>query len=221
MKAFKKLIWRFLNYVGLGGSLQLYLQSGLKEDGWFKSFHSKKSINQKGDALPWYNYTFIKFLTPRLTSDLQIFEYGAGNSTIWYAQKVKFIKAVENDAHWVAFLQTRLPKNAEVVFKSLNNQAYQNEIKIGFSLSDQVKPTYDIVVVDGRRRNDCVMMSVDYLSEKGVLILDNSERTDYQPAKDFMKEKGFKSLDFEGIAPITAHNTCTTIFYRPNNCLDI
>jgi spermidine synthase len=215
MKAIKKIIWQFLNFLGIGGMVQLQLQSGLKEDGWFKSFHKKQSINRKGEPIPWNNYSFLKFIEPRLQKTFEIFEYGSGNSTIWYAQRVKNIKAVENDQNWVNLVKLHLPANAEVVYKMLNEaKDYVQEVK----LADK---QYDIVIVDGRRRNDCAIFAFDYLKPNGVMILDNSERADYQPIFEFMQAKGFKHLDFWGMPPSVAMNTCTTIFYRDDNCFGI
>ena len=37
-------------------------------------------------------------------------------------------------------------------------------------------PPSDIILIDGRKRVACIKSAVDYLSGKGVLILDNSER---------------------------------------------
>ncbi len=216
MKFLKKIVWKILNILRIDGIIQLQLKSGLKDDGWFESFRTKKPINKNGEPLAWYSYSFLKFLENRLTSDLEVFEYGAGNSTIWYAKKVKFVKSVENDKKWIDILNPQLPKNTKVVYRELNQtQDYLHEI----ATDDNTK--YDIIVVDGRRRNDCVMFSVDYLTEKGVMILDNSEREDYQPAKDFMKQKGFKQIDFWGMLPVVANNNCTSVFYKSNNCLGI
>jgi hypothetical protein len=125
------------------------------------------------------------------------------------------VKAVENDKKWVDLLIPQLPSNAKVVFKELNEEKlYQNEIKTE-------NKRYDIVVVDGRKRNDCAMLAINYLTEKGIIILDNSERKDYQPTKDFLKNQGFKRLDFWGIPPIVATNNCTSVFYKEGNCLEI
>ncbi len=215
MKFIKNIVWKILNFFGIGAMLQLHLRSGLREDGWFKSFKTKTSIDKNGEPLAWYNYAFLKFLEPRLNAQLEVFEYGAGNSTIWYAKKVKSVKAVENDKKWVDLLTPQLPTNAKVVFKDLNEEkSYQNEIK-------SANMYYDIVVVDGRKRNDCAMLAINYLTDKGVIILDNSDRTDYQPTKDYLNNKGFKRLDFWGIPPIVATNNCTSVFYKDNNCLGI
>jgi hypothetical protein len=212
----KKIIWKILRKIGLAGSIQLYLQSALKEDGWFRSFHAQQPIDKNGNPLPWYCYSFIKFLAPRITPEMKVFEFGAGNSTLWYASKVKSITAVENNQEWVAKLTPLLPNNAKVIFRDIekDKESYINEVKKEGIL-------YDLIVVDGRRRNDCVMASLDCLSPKGVLVLDNAERQDYTPCRQFMLEKGFKCIDFHGM-PVGSHiNSITAIYYRPDNILDI
>jgi len=75
--------------------------------------------------------------------------------------------------------------------------------------------------VDGRQRVNCARFAVDFLTNDGVLILDNSERENYQEIKTLLKDKGFRWIDFYGMAPIVSHETCTTIFYRDTNCLGI
>lgn len=215
MKFIKNIVWKFLNFLGIGGIIQLKINSALKEEGWFKSFETKTAIDIDGKPLAWYSYSFLRFLKPLLNADFDVFEYGAGNSTLWYATMVKSVKSVENDKKWVEILTPKLPNNAIVVFKEVNeNKDYQTEIK-----AENKK--YDIIVLDGRRRNDCAMLSVDYLTDRGVIILDNSNREDYQPAKDYFKIKGFRCVDFWGILPIVAGNNCTSVYYKNDNCLGI
>ena len=75
--------------------------------------------------------------------------------------------------------------------------------------------------MDGRNRVKCTAFAVEYLTEDGVLILDNSERDWYQPAKDLLTSKGYKSIDFRGMLPIVGHESCSTVFYKDGNCLGI
>lgn len=210
---FKQSIWSLLNTVGIGGSVQLLVKSSLREKGWFKSFHTKRSVDAAGNPIPWYTYSFIAFLTPRVKSSLTVFEYGAGNSTLWYAARVRSITAVENDPEWYQLVKEKMPNNAEVIYKELGEQ-YNNA-------SSNTSKTYDIIVVDGRDRVACTKASVKALTPVGVLILDNSEREIYQEAKEFMASQGFKRLDFYGMTPIVAIESCTSVFYRPDNCLGI
>ena len=209
----KNSVWSGLNNLGLGGSVQMYLEGALKDYGWFRSYHTKRSVDAQGNPLPWYTYPFIFFLKPRIKPTFEVFEYGSGNSTKWYAGRVNHITAVEHEAAWVDIVRPGLPANAELLFRELGDKYIQ-------AIGESTKK-YHIVVVDGRKRVKCTLFAVDYLTEDGVLILDNSEREFYQEAKRFMRERGFRQLDFYGMAPIVSHETCSTVFYRPGNCLDI
>jgi hypothetical protein len=213
IKKVKKTVWSGLNRMGLGGSVQMYLEGALKNYGWFQSYHSKRSVDAEGKPLPWYTYPFILFLKPRIKPSFDVFEYGSGNSTKWYAGRVRHITAVEHEAAWVDIVRPGLPANAELLFRELGEKYIQAIRETG--------KKYHIVVVDGRKRVKCTMFASDYLTDDGVLILDNSEREFYEEAKNFMKERGFRRLDFYGMAPIVSHETCSTVFYRPGNCLDI
>jgi len=211
IKKLKDGTWNLLNTIGLGGSAQLFLGGALKQYGWFKSFHSKQSVDANGDPLPWYTYPFILFLKPRIKSHFEVFEYGSGNSTRWYAARVKQITAVEHDSEWIKLIRPKLPANAAVIERPLGD-SYIQAVKEGF---------YHIVIVDGRNRVKCACFAADYLTSDGVLILDNSEREWYQKAKDYLENKGFRRLDFIGMAPIVGIETCTSVFYRDGNCLGI
>ena len=204
-----------LNVIGLGGPVQLILKSGLKEDGWFRSFVTKRSIDRNGDPIPWNTYPYIKFIGLRLKKDFDMFEYGSGNSTLWYAARVRSIKAVENDKSWYEMISRKLPANAEIVYRDLNDgKSYEQEVK-------KSEKKYHIVVIDGRERVNCLKNSLTKLTDDGVLVFDNSDLSIYDEAHVIMKENGFKKIDFIGLSPVTAHTNYTTIFYMENNCLGI
>lgn len=213
IKALKKQVWQLLNALKLGGSVQLYLESELKNNGWFRSFHTKRSVDAAGKPLPWCTYPFIAFIGPRLKNHFTVFEYGSGNSTRWYSAHVQSVQAVEHDEAWVKEVSQQLPANAKVMYQELGEKYVQAVQMAGTN--------YHIIVVDGRKRVECMRFSVDSLTPDGVLILDNSERESYAEVKGFMQSKGFRWIDFYGMAPIVAHLTCTTIFYRTTNCLEI
>lgn len=209
----KKIVWQLLNFLKIGGSVQLYLESALKLNGWFESYHSKRSIDASGNPLPWCTYPFIAFLKPRLQTHFEVFEYGSGNSTRWYAAKVQSVQAVEHDEAWVKEVSQQLPYNAQVTYRALGDTYVQ--------AVEMAKKQYHIIIVDGRQRVNCTRFSVDFLTIDGVLILDNSERESYKEIKPMMNRKGFRWIDFYGMASIISRETCTTIFYRDINCLGI
>jgi hypothetical protein len=213
IRSIKNVVWSILRAIGLGGSFQLALGSALTKYGWFRSYHSGRSEDAEGKPLPWYTYSFTLFLEPRVKKSFHVFEYGSGNSTRWYAARVEKITAVEHDKAWIKIVNTLIPANARVIEADLGDDYIES---VG-----QENKYYDIIVVDGRKRVKCTAFAIDYLSPDGVLILDNSERGWYQEAKDFMKKRGFRQLDFQGMLPIVGHESCTTVFYRDGNCLGI
>ncbi|GAB4124441.1 MAG: hypothetical protein OHK0045_11660 [Raineya sp.] len=216
-KKTKKIVWQLLNFIGLGAYIQLLLLSYLKDIGWVRSFHSKQSVDAQGKPIPWFTYSAIHFLEQRLSKNFDVFEYGCGNSTIWFAQRVRSIDAVEGDKIWFAKVQSQLPTNASVVLFEVQENEDGNYAKA----IANTKKLYDIVIVDGRDRNNCIKNAQKYLKEGGILILDNSDRPDYQEGVSFMLAQGYKKIDFVSMTPIVAMRSATSIFYRQDNCLGI
>jgi hypothetical protein len=52
MKKIKKMVWQLLNHMHLGGAVQLMLESALTENGWFRSYHTKQSVDKNGNPIP-------------------------------------------------------------------------------------------------------------------------------------------------------------------------
>lgn len=137
-----KLIWKILDTFKLSAPLRLLINSSLTEDGWFKSYYFKQAIDSEGHPIPWCTYSFVKFLEPRLRSTFDVFEYGCGNSTLWYAKRVRSIKSVENNEKWFNNISSKLPENATAFLKTnLNDGDYSKEV-----LNDKKK--YQIIVID-------------------------------------------------------------------------
>lgn len=215
IKKIKNVIRKILNAVNLGGIVQLYVDSAIKNDGWFKSFKTKQAIDNKGNPIPWFTYPFLKFIGERLNDRLTVFEYGSGNSTIWFAERVKEIISVENDEKWFEVVKLRVPQNAKVVYRQLEYHGkYAEEIA-------NHNKKFDIIIIDGRDRNYCAELAVKHLSDSGVIIFDNADLHIYVNGVNHLHQNGFKQIDFWGISPVTPHATCTSLFYRTNNCLNI
>ena len=67
-----------------GMSLLYTKRSYLKETGYLKSTIESKPCKKDGSPIPWMNYNVISFLEERLNKKLALFEYGCGNSTIFF-----------------------------------------------------------------------------------------------------------------------------------------
>lgn len=73
---------------------------------------------------------------------------------------------------------------------------------------------FDIVVVDGMARRLCTWIGIQMLKSDGFLILDNSNRSDYDLAYTLLDEAGFRQIPFWGLVPGADFQTCTSVFTR-------
>ncbi len=78
---------------------------------------------------------------------------------------------------------------------------------------------YDVIIIDGMARRLCTEFAVDCLTERGFIILDNSNRSDYDAAFDILSEAGFFQIPFWGLVPGANFLTCTSIFARRTDFL--
>jgi hypothetical protein len=187
----------------------------LKEIGWIESFKMKMPVDKDLKPIPWMTYPFIDFISDRLSPDMEIFEYGSGNSTLYFASKVKWVYSIEHDEKWYKIMKQIIPNNVNLYHIKLD---YGGEYSM-FPLTLNKK--YHIIIIDGRDRVNCIKNSIKCLKPEGVIVLDDSERTQYLEGIRFLLNEGFKKIDFWGISPGLFYKKCTTVFYTENNCLGI
>lgn len=184
--------------------------------GWSESQKVKSSIGRDGHPIPWFTYPSIFFLEGRLHKDLNVFEYGSGNSTLWFQSRVASVVSIEHDEEWFEIVEKKLKNLSNVKYhlKDLSSGAYSSVIL-------DFENEFDVVVIDGRDRINCAKNALEALKETGVIIWDNSDRIEYQEGYDFLINNNFRRLDFQGLGPINSYDWCTSVFYRDNNCFNL
>ncbi len=91
----------------------------LADTGWFKALETGTPVDARGTPIPWVTYPFIDFIKGRLTKDHTIFEFGSGNSTLFYANYVKKVVSVEHDKERLENVYYQKPSNSEIIFCQL------------------------------------------------------------------------------------------------------
>src|SRR3989338_2600301 len=85
------------------------------KSGWIKSFIEGFSQDENGEALPWMTYPAIEFLQKNLTKNHEVFEFGCGASTLFFAKRVKKIVSFETEKRWFEIIKEKLQeKNTEL-----------------------------------------------------------------------------------------------------------
>ncbi|SIT27803.1 hypothetical protein SAMN02744133_112135 [Thalassospira xiamenensis M-5 = DSM 17429] len=215
MQIFKEIINNFWGRTKLYSLFSLRNKGYLLEMGWFESRKKGMPINAEGNPIPWITYPCLKFLEDRLPSGISVFEYGTGGSTLWWADRAEKVVTCEHDSVWYDRLSASLPANVKSNLVALEYGGdYCKKVL-------EYVDCFDVIFIDGRDRVNCVKNSLSALSRDGVLILDNSDVSEYEEALTFLAEKGFKRIDFPGPGPINIHPWRTSIFYNNDNVLGL
>ena len=192
-----------------------------RASGWRKSILTKSAVDAAGNPLPWYSYPFIHFIGSKLDEykqrnndrALRVFEFGSGNSTLWWANIAAEVVSVEDNKAWHGYVAGNKPEN--VIYKF----APDEDSYIGALMNEQ--ELFDVIVIDGSFREACIREASSRLNPFGVMIVDNSDRESLDESLSSLAKQGFKQLEFYGIGPINGHPWSTSLYYRANNFLSI
>lgn len=189
--------------------------SYLRSSGLYHSYRQGYPVDTSGRPLPWMNYPVIRLLDQRLAADLRVFEFGSGYSTLFLAERVAQVVSVEYDAAWHRRVSELVPDNVTLLHVDFE---YDGDYcrSIGVQAGE-----FDLVIVDGRDRVRCAEQALASLSERGVILFDDSDRENYAESIRALAERGFRTLDFEGLKPLGHELHRSTLLYRPGNCLGI
>jgi hypothetical protein len=209
----KSIARKILKIIGLFDIFKLKMHA-IKDYGWENSAQKWESVDAAGLPIPWITYSMIDLLSKRVNKNMRIFEYGCGNSTLWWAANAHSVMSVEHNTDWYKKIKALVPDNVQMQLTSLH---YDGD----YCRTSTHGDPYDIIVIDGRDRVNCIKHSIKNLSDIGVIILDNSDREAYREGVEFLKLRGFRQLPLRGLAPIISHLSETSVFYRQDNCLNI
>ncbi len=82
-------------------------------------------------------------------------------------------------------------------------------------ITEYPRGEFDVIVVDGMARSLCGFFAAEYLAEGGVILLDNSDRWQYNDLQNYLiREKNFKRIDFHGLGPLNPHAWTTSVFFK-------
>jgi tRNA A58 N-methylase Trm61 len=180
--------------------------------GWKKSFLEGFSQDDDGNPVPWMTYPAIDFLKKNLTKNHEVFEFGCGASTLFFSARVKKVVGLETNPRWLEIVKEKLEKSSasiHLIEDGLTNEIYENFPK-------NLGQKFDLIIIDSLKRFQCAKNSITALKLGGSIILDDSERKNYQKIFDFFAAEGFTRRDFFGIAPGQIKIKNTTIFTAPS-----
>lgn len=174
--------------------------------GQWKSIREHMAVDTNGTPIPWYTYPAIEYLTSFDFRDCEVFEFGSGNSSIFWASRTRSVISVENNRAWFEVVNKRKQQNQLVIHRA-DEDGYVK------ALSEQGK-LFEIVVIDGNWRKPCTVEAINCLKEDGMIVLDNSDRMIEKECSSLLREKGFIQIDFSGFGPINGYCWTTSVFMK-------
>ncbi len=195
---------------------------------WFSTFLPGRS--RLREELPWMNYAVVRHLSERLTPRSTVFEYGSGGSTVYWARRAAQVVSVEHDEEWYHrvedLLKTRSLTNCTYILRRplplhadtpapVRSAAMPDKDFTSYVHTIDAYPDrwFDLVVVDGRARIDCLHRAVPKVKAGGCLVLDNSQRERYAAAVHELSRR-YAARRFVGIVPCRSRGFGTTTVWR-------
>jgi len=187
-------------------------------------------------GLPWWTYGAIDEVDGLLAArdgKARVFEFGAGASTLWLADRAGEIHSVEHDLAFVEMLEPRLKPLENVHLRAVaavpieadaadgaggpspvrsGRKGYEGQDFTDYVAAiDAVGGPFDLVIVDGRARDACLRAAVPHLADDGVILFDNAGRDRYQPA---IQASGLDVEVKSGWAPSLPYREATALLRK-------
>lgn len=189
------------------------------QHGYYRSVLRREVVGGAGDPAPWLTFPLVSFLETKSFSGRSVLEFGSGQSSLWWSERAERVLALETDPEWTQRVRAAAPPNltvADVELEHADEHSFIDEVErlVG-------RERFDVVVVDGGDRVKALLAAPRFVTQDGVVITDDLDlfRTDpdWVRALDALREAGFGSVDFYGLAvgaPFTRRQRCSTIFFR-------
>lgn len=156
--------------------------------------------------VPWLAFPAIEYLAP-LIAGKRIFEFGSGMSTLWFARSCRQVISAESDSEWYRLVreQSRDMPNVQVVH-AISKADYLGSLAAAGG-------KFDLILVDGLYRSQCVDLVRPHLAPGGLLVADD---TDTFPELEIKVQQTFPDgqiLAFRGWVSGNLHPHETTVVH--------
>ena len=164
-------------------------------------------LDKQRNPIPWYTYPAIEYLSRLDFSSKSIFEWGSGNSSVYWARKAKKVVSIENDRYWFNVVNASKSANQKILLIESKNEYIDAIIN--------QKEKYDILIIDGKYRYECSLKALEHIHKIDMIILDNSDWFPKTAAN--LRNADMTQIDFSGFGPINNYTWTTSLFIKDNS----
>lgn len=110
--------------------------------------------------MPWFTRGCCEWITSLNLYGKKIFEYGGGQSSLWFKSQGCIVYGVDHQKEWA----------------DLGGIDWQTDESTYVKSIIKTHEVFDIVCIDGEWRDKCTEYALNRLAEEGFIIIDNFEQ---------------------------------------------
>jgi predicted O-methyltransferase YrrM len=168
--------------------------------------------------LPWFSLASIAFLDRFVTRQMEVFEYGAGGSTLYFAKRAGKVVSTESDRGWLERVELALAAagfgNAEVQYRPFDFHRAEEFEQSDYlhSIPDRL---FDVIVIDSAEEEEAIVRTACFRQAEarvrlgGIIVVDDSWR--YPELHTAHHAKAWR--EFRSIGPCRPGVTSTDIYF--------
>ncbi len=112
-----------------------FLEQYLGKRGWARSVAEDAAVDLDG-PIPWYTYSAIRDISRIIDPDARVFEYGSGNSTLWWRAHAQEVVSVEHDSAWHTHANTG--SQADIRLRQADDTTNEEHFAAVRAIADQL-----------------------------------------------------------------------------------
>ena len=146
----------------------------------------------------WMHLKEKELITKHFSPEKVMLEWGSGGSTLEFSKSLKKYYSVEHNKEWYERVK-KFNVQYKSDYKEYISSIYAADVK-GF----------DVIVIDGQVRFDCVKPAFDKLKEDGIIIFDNSDW--HKETKKELDKYDLIPIHFHGFKPLHIDSETTSCY---------
>ena len=168
------------------------------EYGFLESSKRNIPVNDKNEVMPMYTYPCYEWINSIDWTNSKVFEYGTGYSTIWWQNKNVDYHAVEDNKQWYDMIKDKTNINYKPGLHKYIQSIYDYNYK------------FDVIVIDGVFRFDCIKPALDKIKNDGIIIVDNTDW--HRNSKEELDKSDLIPIHFHGFKPLHVDSETTSCY---------
>jgi Methyltransferase domain len=174
--------------------------------------------------VPWWNERATRYLGRLMRPGDLVFEWGSGASTVWLTEQRATLTSIEHDPEWVAEVMRRCPTaNVRLIPGTASGQIRSEPqvMDLGVHFFDDYVSaidsfddgSFDVVIVDGVCRMECVRRGAPKVKPGGVLVVDDTDLRFFDAHKLLPGWRAVTRAGFKNTGDLRE----TSFFHRPRS----